>query len=72
MAPGGNEFDTPALNPFKQATEEKFIGNEVAKELTHMAHGHEQSDGDCLWELGELGREGQRGKIGTNSIINKI
>ena len=41
------------------------IRTRVAKELIHMPHGHEQRCGDFLREWGVLGREKQRGKIGT-------
>ena len=53
---------------------EHIIGNGVAKELTHMTHGHEQWCGDCLRNLEMLGGGGQRGKNqdNCNSIINKI
>ena len=40
------------------------IGNEVAKELIHMTHGHEQWYEDCLREWAVLGGREQRGKIG--------
>ena len=38
------------------------IGNEVAKELICMTHGHEQWCGDCLRELGVLGRGRAKGE----------
>ena len=43
------------------------IGNGVARELTHMTHGHEQWCGDSLREWGVLGGGGQ-GKIRTTVI----
>ena len=50
------------------------IGNGVAKELTHMTHGHEQWRADCLREWAVLGGGGQRGLNwdNCNGIINKI
>ena len=50
------------------------IGNEVAKELTHMAHGYEQWWGDGLRGMGGAGTGWQREKNwdNYNSIINKI
>ena len=44
------------------------IGNEVATELIHMTHGHEQWWGDCLREWKVLGGGVQRGKIRTTVI----
>ena len=44
------------------------IGNGVAKELTHMTHGHEQGCGDCLREWRILGGGMQRGKNCTTVI----
>ena len=50
------------------------IGNEVAKELTHMSYGHGQWCRDGLREWGVLDGGGQREKNQSNcsSIINKI
>ena len=44
------------------------IGNGVAKELTHMTHGHEQWYGDCLRLWGYWVKGVVVGKIGTTEI----
>ena len=43
-------------------------GNEVAKQLTCLAHGHEQWCEECLSELGGWVERGKGGKIGTTVI----
>ena len=50
------------------------IGNGVAKELTHMTHGHEQWWGDGLRELGVMGGgdKGEKNLDNYSSMINKI
>ena len=50
------------------------IGDEAAKELIHMAYGHEQWWRNCLSVWGILGGGGQKGKNqdNCNSIINII
>ena len=45
-----------------QANVQYSIGKGVAKELTHMTHGHEQALGDGLREWGVQGGGGQKGK----------
>ena len=49
------------------------IGNGVAKELTCMTHGHEQSGGDCGREWGCLveGAKGENWDKCHNIINNK-
>ena len=55
----------------RQGGVKNSIGNGEAKELISTTHGHEVTGG-LLEGMGAVGEGGQRGKLGHNSIINKI